>query len=67
MDNCPGRAMNATHITYCELCGDCFMMVGNTPIRMGQWRMPDKGKNGYRTGACPKHRMTRDLNPRIFR
>lgn len=59
--------MNDTHICLCERCGETFMMVGNTPIRMGQWRIPEKGKGGARTGVCPKHRLTKDVNPRLFR
>jgi hypothetical protein len=68
MDRCPGRAINETHICYCLACNDSFMMVGNTPIRLGEWRTPEMARGGgFRTGVCPIHRLTKDINPRLFR
>lgn len=46
------------HITRCVRCGDSFVMVGSTPIRMGEYRHPERGKGGQeRMGICPIHRQ----------
>lgn len=44
------------HVTQCIRCTDTFVMVGTTPIRLGQRR---EGRIG-RVGTCPKHRNVQD-------
>lgn len=58
-----GKMHIPSHVTLCVKCRHVFMMIGSVPIRLGEWRQPERGINEQvRQGVCPVHRQIADVS-----